>query len=411
MGFKRAKGSLLALVEEFLDEVEGALDGFDGIGIGDADEVLAAVAERSAGDDGDVLGFEEGVGKLLAVHARGLHAGEGIERASGFEAGKPHGIEPVHKVSAAFVILLSHLGDLGETVLKGGIEGCESCVLCRGGRAHNAILVDLVNDVDDGLGSADIAQSPARHCEGFGEAADDDGALSHAFERGDGAELDAVVDQLAVDLVRENDKVVFEDDGGEFFEVALLHDRAGGVVGECDEYGFGAGGDRLLDLLHIELELVLDVALDADGRRSGEGDEGGVAHKARFGNEHLVAGGAHRSERGVESLGRADGDDDLACGIVAHADETVKIFAYRLAQFHETGVGCVLSLAFEDAVDRRLAERAGGDEVGFADAQGDAVLSGGCDLEELSDAGRLHISCDGVKDALIIYHISTSYRI
>ena len=271
--------------------------------------------------------------------------------------------------------------------------------------------MDLVDDVDDGLGSTDVSEPPARHSEGFGETADDNCALSHALERGDGAEFDAVVDQLAVDLIREDDEVVFEDDGGEFFEVALLHDRAGGVVGERDEDGFGAGGDRLLDLLHIELELVLDVALDADGSRARKGNEGGIAHEARLGDEHFIAGGAHRSERGVESLGRADGDDDLACGIVAYADEAVEIFGDGFAQLHETGVGGVLGLAVEDAVDRRLAERAGGDEVGLADAQGDAVLPGGCDLEELPDAGGLHVSCDGVKDALIIDHNLTSYRL
>ena len=271
--------------------------------------------------------------------------------------------------------------------------------------------MDLIDDVDDGLGRADVAESPARHGERLGEAADDDGTLSHTLERRHGAELDAVVDQLAVDLVREDDEVVLEDDGRELFEVALLHDGAGGVVGEGDEDRFGAGGDRLRDLIDVELELVLDEALHADGGGAGEGDEGRIAHEARLGDEHLVAGSAHCPEGGVERLGRADCDDDLACGIVVHADETIEIFAYGFAQLHEPRICGVLRLTLEDAVDGSLTEGAGGDEVGLADAERNAVLSGGSDLEKLPDAGRLHVSCDGVEDLCIIDHNFTSYRI
>ena len=72
---------LLQLGEEFLYLVEGTLDGFHGIGVGDADEVLAAVAEGSAGNDGDVLRFEQRVGELLSVHTGGLHARERVESA------------------------------------------------------------------------------------------------------------------------------------------------------------------------------------------------------------------------------------------------------------------------------------------------------------------------------------------
>ena len=107
---------LLQLGEELLYLVEGTLDRLHGIGVGDADEVLAAVAEGSAGNDGDVLRFEQRVGELLSVHAGGLHAGEGVESSSRFEAVKPHGVESADEIFTAFVILFAHCRHFREAV-------------------------------------------------------------------------------------------------------------------------------------------------------------------------------------------------------------------------------------------------------------------------------------------------------
>ena len=269
----------------------------------------------------------------------------------------------------------------------------------------------LVHDVDDGLRRADVAETPACHRKRLGKAADDDGTLAHFAYGGYGAELHAVVDQLTVNFVGENNEVVLLDDGHERFEVALLHDRAGGIVGERDEDRLGTRSDRLLDLRDVELELVLDETFHADRSRPRQRHKRRVTDETGFGNEHFVAGSAHCSERRVERFGRADGDDDLACRIVMHADEAVEIFADRLAQFHKSGVGGVLRLALQDAVDACLAESVRSDEIRLADAEGNAILARRGDLEKFPYARRLHISCNGVEHFCIIDHIFTSYRI
>ena len=89
-----------------------------------------------------------------------------------------------------------------------------------------------------------------------------------------------------------------------------------------------------------------------------------------------------------------------------HADKPVEILAYRLTQLHKTRIGGILRLALQYAVYTRLAERLGGDEVGLAHAERDAILAGCGNLEELSYAGGLHISCYGIENFCVIYHNS-----
>lgn len=67
---RRGGSPLFDFRKKLFDFVEGFLDGVHGIGVGYADEILAAVAEGSAGDYRHVLGVEERERESLAVHAR-----------------------------------------------------------------------------------------------------------------------------------------------------------------------------------------------------------------------------------------------------------------------------------------------------------------------------------------------------
>lgn len=158
------------------------------------------------------------------------------------------------------------------------------------------------------------------------------------------------------------------------------------------------------ELLDIELELVLDEALDGNGSGARQGDQGRVAHEAGLGDEHFVAGGADCPERRVDAFGGADGDDDFACGVVMHADKRIQILRDCLAQLHETCICRVLGLALKNAVYARLAERSGGDEVGLADAEGDAILSGRGDFKKFAYARGLHVACNRVELFCVIDH-------
>ena len=216
--------------------------------------------------------------------------------------------------------------------------------------------------------------------------------------------MQSVVDQFPVDFVGEDHKVVFLDDGDEGFEVGFLHDAASRVVGEGDDDCFGFVGDCRFDFRGIEFEFVLDAALDRNGSGARQRHQGSVAHEAGLGDEDLVAGSAHGAERRVETFGRAYGDYDFACGVVVHADESVEIFGNRLAQVDETGVGGVLGLAVENALNTSAAEFFGGDEVGLADAERNAIFARCRDFEEFSDARGFHIPCHGIEFGLIIDH-------
>ena len=129
-----------ALFQELLYLVQRGLDRLHGIGVGDADEILTAVAEGAARDDRHVFGFQERISESLAVHARRTHAGEGVESASGLEATESHSIESADEILAALIVLGSHFRDLGEAVLEGGVERGERGILSRRGSAHDAVL-------------------------------------------------------------------------------------------------------------------------------------------------------------------------------------------------------------------------------------------------------------------------------
>jgi hypothetical protein len=61
----------------------------------------------------------------------------------------------------------------------------------------------------------EVADAPAGDAERFGEAGDGDGALGHARQRGEANVALAVEQEVLVNLVRENNKVVLDREAGD----------------------------------------------------------------------------------------------------------------------------------------------------------------------------------------------------
>ena len=97
------------------------------------------------------------------------------------------------------------------------------------GDAVDHQLVDLAGKVDRHRA---VAEPPAGHRVGLREAVEDDRALRHA---GHGRDRDvlALVDDLAVDLVGEDDQVVLDRELGDPLDVGAGQDAAGRVAAGC----------------------------------------------------------------------------------------------------------------------------------------------------------------------------------
>jgi len=92
-------------------------------------------------------------------------------------------------------------------------------VLERCGGADVGEVVEVADGGEPLGASGEIAETPAGDGEGLGEAGDGDGAFGHAGEGGDAEVLCAFVEEVLVHLVREDEEIVLDGEGGEEFEL------------------------------------------------------------------------------------------------------------------------------------------------------------------------------------------------
>ena len=77
------------LFHKMSEPVQGLAEVVDGVGVGDSQEPLAAVAKGGTGDDGDLLLGQQKVCEVLAGQAEFLDAGEDVEAPWGSKQGMP----------------------------------------------------------------------------------------------------------------------------------------------------------------------------------------------------------------------------------------------------------------------------------------------------------------------------------
>ena len=102
--------------------------------------------------------------------------------------------------------------------------------------------------------------------------------------------LGTFVGQLAVDFVREHNKVMTHTNGGDFFEFRRLHRGTGGIRGKIQHERAGAGCDDLFQILGAQGKSILRTGADRHGNAMRHRDRGCVGHIARLVVDHLVAG-------------------------------------------------------------------------------------------------------------------------
>ena len=200
----------------------------------------------------------------------------------------------------------------------------------------------------------------------------------------------AFVGQASVELVAYDGEVVSGRDFGHGFETGAVHRCARGVGGVSEEERFRVLGDTFGHVSGEQAEFVLGAGGDGTEAALGQGDGGLVGDVAGVGAEDFVAVVDERAEGDVEGLTGAAGNDDLGGGVVGNAVERVQLLTEGFAELHEAVVGGVVRLALLDALDGGAADGFGGYIIGFTDAEGDNVVDGAEQVEELADAAGGH---------------------
>ena len=192
------------------------------------------------------------------------------------------------------------------------------------------------------------------------------------------AEVDlAVVGELLVDLVGDEEQVVLLGEGADGLQLLLGIDGAGGVVRRAEEDGARARGQLLFELGDVgEVEAVLGLGGHRHDLQAALRGVAAVVGVEGLGDDDLVAGVGDGVEGEGDGLAAAGGDDDI---LDLQLDlEIVEVVDHGDLQGLEAVGGAVgedLLLVIVDLLVKDL----GGVDVGLADVQvvdGRAALLG-----------------------------------
>ena len=248
-----------------------------------------------------------------------------------------------------------------------------------------------------GVGGA-VTDAPAGHGVALGHAVDDDRAVFDVLiQRSEGDELDVVIHEVAVDLVRDDIDIVPAAHLRDGLELRAGVDHAGRVAGRVEHEHLGLIRDGGVQLGGGDLEIRLLLRRNDHGHRARLLDHLGIADPVGRGDDDLVPGVAQRHQGNVNRVLGARSDHDLP-GLIFQAEIGLQAVAGGLAQLHQAGGRGVLGLVVLDGLNARLLDVLGRGEVRLACAEADDVLALCLHLlEQRIDrqrGGRLHARGD-----------------
>jgi hypothetical protein len=135
----------------------------------------------------------------------------------------------------------------------------------RGG-VGSRLALQLIQRFDERHGGAGEANAPAGHGIGFRAAVHRKGAVTQAgFDLDDGGRFEAIIGQFLIDIVGKHPDIgVFQQNITDWPQLLGRIGRTGGIVGGVEEYPFGFGRDRRLQIFRAQLESVILAAGNKD---------------------------------------------------------------------------------------------------------------------------------------------------
>ena len=308
---------------------------------------------------------QETKGEFLGGNAEVLDAGESVEGTTGEVAVHTHLIEASHNVVAALVVAVAHFQH-GRSAIY---QSLDTGLLGRNGRADHGVRMHLHHLLDEFLRAAGIAQAQARHGKGLGETMQQQRALLHTRQRGDGSMLLLIIAQFGVNLICEHKQVILHANGSNRLQRLARSDGARRVRREIQHQHLGARGNGGLQLGWIQGKEVVNTRLHRLGGAVRHHHCGGIAHITGLVVQHLIPRVQQTAQRQVDSLTHTHGGQNLTQRVVLHMEEIRHILADSAAQALQaivTGVGCVPLL---QGGNSSLADIPRSHEIRLTDAQ------------------------------------------
>ena len=249
-------------IQCLLHAIHGGFQVFHRIGVRDAQS--PGEMKSLAGDGGDQCFFQQILAKIHSGFDPGASKGlsqkrldVGITVKGALRLGAEdtfHGVQSGMNIIPA----LFEGGNHGRNIVLGAFQRRKSGLLGNGVGAGGGLALDCDDALGDIASCGGITDAPAGHGIGLGKAVDGDGSIPDFGGDGSDAEVSGlIVDQLFIDLIRDDEKVVFLCQSGQMAQAFLTVNCAGGIVGRTDHNGLCAGGDGLLDGLQIQRIVIL----------------------------------------------------------------------------------------------------------------------------------------------------------
>ena len=252
------------------------------------------------------------------------------------------------------------------------VVGGQGCHLAHVARAAGVLSLQLVQSLDNPLGSGHPSQAPACHGVGLGGTVGDDHALPHPRKLGQAVVLAHIVDVL-VNLVGKHEEVVMaHHHARQSLQLVLAVDAPRGVARRADDEQLGLLGDGVLQLLRSHLEIAFDARADNDRLSTRELHHLRIAHPVGSGDDNLVSG-VDQSQYGIaHPLLAARSHDNLGRSILQPV-LTLQLVSDGLAEDEITWNGRIFGEVVVDGLLASLLDVVGGIEVGFANTHVDHV--------------------------------------
>ena len=197
--------------------------------------------------------------------------------------------------------------------------------------------------------------------------------LDLVTERGDAGERHAVIDELIIDLIRDDIQVVLDADIGDSLERLFRIDSAGRVGGVIENDGLRLVCDGVLELLRRELEALLLTDIDDHRHTAEQAHHLIIADPVRGRDDDFVARVDQSGQRNVDHMLGAAGDNCLR-GLVFQTVIRLGAVTDRLTQLDHAGRRGVARFSVADRAHTGITDAVGRGKIGLTGAEADNVL-------------------------------------
>ena len=248
-------------------------------------------------------------------------------------------------------------------------------------------MEDLDPAHDPGVRHA-VAQPPAGHGIGLGEALDHDDPVPHVLVFREAVVL-PLVGQGAVDIVAQDEDGLVPENVVDGVQRLLGVDAAGGVVGRGQDDGLGPAGDGGLQRLRQDLEVAV-LRGQEDGNAALQLHQGLIQAEGGGGDDDLISRVQDGAEGGEQRLGGAHRQDDLVGGVVQSMGRGLEP-GDGLQHVGVAISGRVVGVVGVQSGLGRLFDGIRGVQIRLAQGQGAGAGGVPHQIRELPDAGQLHL--------------------